>query len=251
MPAPYSAHRPSRHARHSRQLRRIRNLRRRTFHPAGGARPPGDRLLPRAPFRSRYTAACGLHYLPTIRHKYFDTLAHTFLSTLHLLAHRVDAALYCNGANAIFTCCAAPVRHARGAQRGRHRAHAQEVEPAGQSLVPGFRMAGHLLPHRGGHRRAHHSGLLPRALRQSEPSSFPTARKWARSAGAARSATLGLEPGRYFLYVSRMEPENHPLEVRAGVRTGGDAVEAGAGGRRALRAANTSAACATPAIRAS
>ena len=31
-------------------------------------------------------------------------------------------------------------------------------------------------------------------------------------------AKLGLEPGRYFLYVSRMEPENHPLEVRAGVR---------------------------------
>ena len=27
-------------------------------------------------------------------------------------------------------------------------------------------------------------------------------------------ARLGLEPGRYFLYVSRMEPENHPLEVR-------------------------------------
>jgi glycosyltransferase involved in cell wall biosynthesis len=25
---------------------------------------------------------------------------------------------------------------------------------------------------------------------------------------------LGLEPQRYFLYVSRMEPENHPLEVR-------------------------------------
>ena len=41
--------------------------------------------------------------LPTIRHKYLDTLAHTFLSTLHLLAHRVDAALYCNAANAVFT----------------------------------------------------------------------------------------------------------------------------------------------------
>src|SRR6185437_3300352 len=25
---------------------------------------------------------------------------------------------------------------------------------------------------------------------------------------------LGLRPGEYFLYVSRMEPENHPLEVR-------------------------------------
>src|ERR1041384_3115663 len=44
-----------------------------------------------------------LQYLPTIRHKYFDTLAHTFVSTLHLLTHRVDVALYCNGANAIFT----------------------------------------------------------------------------------------------------------------------------------------------------
>src|ERR1700693_2781995 len=44
-----------------------------------------------------------LQYLPTLRHKYFDTLAHTFLSTLHLLAHRADVALYCNGANAIFT----------------------------------------------------------------------------------------------------------------------------------------------------
>ena len=29
-----------------------------------------------------------LQYLPTIRHKYFDTIAHTFLSTLHLLFHR-------------------------------------------------------------------------------------------------------------------------------------------------------------------
>src|SRR5439155_4254502 len=44
-----------------------------------------------------------LRYLPSIRHKYLDTLAHTFFSTLHLLLHRVDVALYCNGANAIFT----------------------------------------------------------------------------------------------------------------------------------------------------
>ena len=33
-------------------------------------------------------------------------------------------------------------------------------------------------------------------------------------AGTAPLTSLGLEPGRYFLYVSRMEPENHPLEVR-------------------------------------
>src|SRR4051794_6387543 len=44
-----------------------------------------------------------LAYLPTIRHKYLDTVVHTFLSTLHLLIHPQDVALYCNAANAIFT----------------------------------------------------------------------------------------------------------------------------------------------------
>src|SRR5690242_3740531 len=44
-----------------------------------------------------------LRYLPTIRHKYLDTPVHTFLSTLDLLLHRSDVALYCNAANAIFT----------------------------------------------------------------------------------------------------------------------------------------------------
>src|SRR5713226_301847 len=44
-----------------------------------------------------------LRYLPTIRHKYCDTPVHTFLSTVDLLVHRTDVALYCNAANAIFT----------------------------------------------------------------------------------------------------------------------------------------------------
>src|SRR5271165_4088472 len=57
--------------------------------------------------RERYSQPAyrgvNLVYLPTIRHKYFDTLAHTFLSTLHLLFARADVALYCNAANALFT----------------------------------------------------------------------------------------------------------------------------------------------------
>src|SRR5437870_2804291 len=44
-----------------------------------------------------------LRHPPSIRHTYFETLAHTLLSTLHLLIHRADVALYCNGANALFT----------------------------------------------------------------------------------------------------------------------------------------------------
>jgi glycosyltransferase involved in cell wall biosynthesis len=40
--------------------------------------------------------------LPTIRHKYFDTVVHTFLSTLHALPRRYDVILICNAANSIF-----------------------------------------------------------------------------------------------------------------------------------------------------
>src|SRR5215831_12752738 len=58
--------------------------------------------------RERYSAQAfrGVHlqYLPTIRHKYLDTIAHTCISTVHLSAHRgYDSVLYCNAANAVFT----------------------------------------------------------------------------------------------------------------------------------------------------
>ena len=47
----------------------------------------------------------GVHliYLPTMRHKYIDTIVHSGLSTLHSLGSRYDALLYCNAANAVFT----------------------------------------------------------------------------------------------------------------------------------------------------
>src|ERR1051326_3328330 len=49
-----------------------------------------------------------LLHLPTIPHKYFDTVAHPFFSTVHLamvrlLGAKQDAVLYCNAANAVFT----------------------------------------------------------------------------------------------------------------------------------------------------
>lgn len=40
--------------------------------------------------------------LPTIRHKYFDTVIHTFLSILHAVFCRYDIILICNAANSIF-----------------------------------------------------------------------------------------------------------------------------------------------------
>jgi glycosyltransferase involved in cell wall biosynthesis len=59
--------------------------------------------------RSHYTSPRQLEFqgvrlkvLPTIHHKYLDTVVHTFLSALHAAPQRYDAALICNAANAVF-----------------------------------------------------------------------------------------------------------------------------------------------------
>ena len=41
--------------------------------------------------------------LPTVRHKYFDTVAHTFLSVFHCLRRKYDVILICNSVNSIFS----------------------------------------------------------------------------------------------------------------------------------------------------
>lgn len=40
--------------------------------------------------------------LPTIRHKYFETVFHTFLSSLHVMFCKADIVYYCNAINSIF-----------------------------------------------------------------------------------------------------------------------------------------------------
>ena len=155
-----------------------------------------------------------LVYLPTWRHKYFDTIVHTFFSTIHLIFHRADAALYCNGANAIFTLPAALARHSDAAERGWPGAQAQEMESAGEGLVCGFGMAGDVLPDRGDYRRAADRKRIIWSAMGSEREFIPYGAETGKVATAEVLAQLGLEAGGYFLYVSRMEPENNALLVR-------------------------------------
>jgi glycosyltransferase involved in cell wall biosynthesis len=154
-----------------------------------------------------------LQYLPTIRHKYFETLAHTFLSTLHLLAHRVDVALYCNGANAVFTIwprmLGMPVAlNVDGIERKRKKWNRLAkawylVSERLATFCPSVVVTDALTIQDYYRRRYGKDSVF-----------IPYGADVGKVAGSAALAPLGLEPGRYFLYVSRMEPENHPLEVR-------------------------------------
>jgi glycosyltransferase involved in cell wall biosynthesis len=154
-----------------------------------------------------------LQYLPTIRHKYLDTLAHALVSTLHLLGHRADVALYCNGANAIFTALprilGMPVAlNVDGIERQRKKWN---------RLAKAWYLVSEWL-----------ATFCPTVVvtdaqaiqdyyrrRYGKETVFiPYGAEVGRVEGSEALAKLGLEPGQYFLYVSRMEPENHPLEVR-------------------------------------
>ncbi len=154
-----------------------------------------------------------LVYLPSIRNKYLDTLAHTFVSTLHLLWVRADVAVYCNAANAIFTLLprvtGIPVAlNVDGIERKRKKWNA--------FAKAWYRMSEWL------------ATFLPNEIVTDaeviEAYYLESYRK--RSTFIAYGADmireestealerLGLEKGRYFLYVSRFEPENHALQVR-------------------------------------
>jgi glycosyltransferase involved in cell wall biosynthesis len=155
-----------------------------------------------------------LKYLPTIKHKYFDTLAHTCISTLHLsVAREYDVVLYCNAANAVFTwmprLLGMPVAlNVDGLERHRKKWNAlakawyriserlatwmpNSVVTDAQSIAAYYR-----------EKYGRASEMIP----------------YGAEVGAVETSAvldrLGLERRCYFLYVSRMEPENNALLVR-------------------------------------
>jgi glycosyltransferase involved in cell wall biosynthesis len=154
-----------------------------------------------------------LVYLPTIRHKYLDTIVHTFLSTLHLLAHRQDAVLYCNAANAIFTwmprALGMPVAlNVDGLERNRKKWNA--VAKAWYQLsewlatwMPSAVVTDAAAIAEYYQQRYHRSSIM-----------IPYGAETGKVETTAVLDKLNLQPGKYFLYVSRMEPENNGLLVR-------------------------------------
>jgi len=154
-----------------------------------------------------------LVYRPTIRHKYLDTVAHTFFSTLHLLGSRFDVVLYCNAANAIFTwmprAIGMPVAlNVDGLERNRKKWNTlaktwyrmsewlatwmpNVVVTDAQAIADYYRQRYH-----------RDSVMIPYG---AEIGPVETTEALDR---------LGLEPRKYFLYVSRMEPENNAVLVR-------------------------------------
>lgn len=154
-----------------------------------------------------------LRQLPTIRHKYFDTLVHTAISTADLLTARYDVVLYCNAANAIFTLLPRAlgmpsVLNVDGLER--HRKKWNRLAKTWYELSEWFATW------------CCNSVVTDAATIQdyymSRYGKESTFIPYGAEVGKVRNSdyvrALGLEPGKYVLYVSRLEPENNALMVR-------------------------------------
>src|SRR5436309_3005002 len=161
-----------------------------------------------------------LKVLPTIRHKYFDTVVHTFLSALYALPERFDAALICNAANATFApllrMVGTPVavnvdglEHKRKKWNWLGRSYYKLAERLSIILpnetvtdarvIQEYYMARYNAP----------STMIAYGA-EVERRPEPAVRQWR------------VEPNRYVLYVSRLEPENNAhlvIEAFKKVRT--------------------------------
>ena len=162
-----------------------------------------------------------LKVLPTIRHKYLDTVIHTFLSAVHAMFGKFDAVLICNAANSPFVpilrLTGTPVainvdglEHKRkkwGWLGRRYYVLAERLS----TMLPNVTVTDAQVIH--DYYRTRYNVASRMIAYGSEVERRPdreTVRKWRA------------EPNRYVLYVSRLEPENNAhlvIEAFKKVRT--------------------------------
>lgn len=162
-----------------------------------------------------------LRVLPTIRHKYLDTVVHGFLSALHAIPARFDAALICNAANAPFVpilrLTGTPVainvdglEHKRKKWGWLGRYYYLLAERL-STVFPNVTITDAQVIHdyyRARYKAA--SKMIAYGAEVERHQDRPAVRRWRT------------EPNRYVLYVSRLEPENNAhlvIEAFKKVRT--------------------------------
>jgi glycosyltransferase involved in cell wall biosynthesis len=156
----------------------------------------------------------GLHriVLPAIRHKYLETVSHTFLSAIDALRRGYDAVLLCNAANAfvlpLLKAARIPVAiNVDGIERRRRKWNilGRAVYTIGETFSAQFADA-----------VVADAEVIAEYYREThgvESVVIPYGSEFPDEKDSDVLARLGLQPGRYILYVSRFEPENNPLEV--------------------------------------
>src|SRR5256886_8351081 len=162
-----------------------------------------------------------LRVLPTIRHKYLDTVIHAFISAVHAVPSRFDAALICNAANAPFApilrLTGTPVAiNVDGLEHKRKKwgwlgRHYYLLAERLSTIFPNVTITDAQVIH--DYYLARYNAASKMIAYGAEVERRPdrvSVRRWRT------------EPNRYVLYVSRLEPENNAhlvIEAFKRVRT--------------------------------
>lgn len=169
--------------------------------------------------RSHYVPRALIEYrgaklviLPTFAWKYTDTVVHTFLSILHALFQKYDVILICNAANSIFACLPRlfgipVVVNVDGIERLRKkwnrlgRAYYRLGEYCSTLFPNSIVTDARVIERYYKDQYKAESVFIPYGAVIEKPSEQDMLKK------------LHLEPDAYFLYVSRLEPENNAHRV--------------------------------------
>ncbi len=153
--------------------------------------------------------------LPTISHKYLDTVVHTFISCIHALFRDYDIVLMCNAANSPFAFIprlrgARVVLNVDGIERKRAKWNAlgrlwYRMGEIGATVFPDIAVSD--------------AKVIQDYYLETYGKKTVLIPYGARTGKIMTTAALdaaGVKPRRYFLYVSRLEPENNAhLVIRA------------------------------------
>jgi len=160
--------------------------------------------------------------LPTIRHKYFDTIVHTLFSVLHALFRGYDVVLICNAANSIFAFMprlfgTPTLVNVDGLERKRKkwnwfgRTYYLISEWLSTFMPTGIVTDAQVIQDYYATRYGKDSAMIAYGA------------EVARRAAPEKLERFGLKPNEYVLYVSRLEPENNAhlvIDAYERVRTG-------------------------------
>jgi glycosyltransferase involved in cell wall biosynthesis len=160
--------------------------------------------------------------LPAPRHKYLETVSHSFVSALDALRRDFDAVLVCNAANAfvlpLLRAARIPVAiNVDGIERKRRKWNllGRAVYTIGEAFSVGF-----------ANRVVADANVIAAYYREhyAAPTvTIPYGADFPVESDSDVLQRLQIEPRKYVLYVSRFEPENNPLEVvRAYEKLAGD-----------------------------
>ncbi len=153
-----------------------------------------------------------LKVLPTIRHKYLDTVVHTFLSALHAATRKYDAALICNAANA-FT---APILRLAGTPVAINVDGLEHKRQKWNWLGRGYYLLSERLAVWLPNETVTDARVIQdyyRARYGASSTMIAYGAEVERRSDLAAIRQWGVEPNRYILYVSRLEPENNARMV--------------------------------------